>query len=238
MTTRDPYAIWSEQAVITALAAKSRADFFRSEHHFLAPLAARLTSILDIGCGCGRLRELLPELGCQASYSGLDVSAEMVARARGYYPDATFYCGNALDLELPSTFDLVNATGVLQHEPRYAELLGRMLGWARRYVLCDLKLAHVATHLIDEQQSYCLVGGARAFFVVLAWPLLRQELLALQGVARVSVWGYETPVNDVTTVPPWVGGLASAGILIEKGRGPQDLVVDLPSWLVEPAEER
>ena len=44
-------------------------------------------------------------------------------RARALYPSHDFHCVNALTFEPENTADLVNATGVMQHEPRFDALL-------------------------------------------------------------------------------------------------------------------
>ena len=63
-------------------------------------------SVLDYGCGVGRLSELFnPEL-----YTGIDISPEMLKIARKTHPEYTF-----LDLgEIPET-DIFFTANVLQH---------------------------------------------------------------------------------------------------------------------------
>lgn len=56
-----------------------------AEHRRLLGLLIRKTdTILDCGCGWGRLIDLLPK-GWDGSYCGIDVSPEMIAEARSRY---------------------------------------------------------------------------------------------------------------------------------------------------------
>ena len=81
------------------------------------PLQAR--SVLDVGCGMGRFTKCLT--GSDRQVVGIDLSPEMIARAKILEDDQgklTFYCGNFLDLEFhPSSFDSVISVAALHHMP-------------------------------------------------------------------------------------------------------------------------
>lgn len=44
-------------------------------------------SVNDLGCGYGALRDYLDDLGCPVSYTGYDISGDMLAVARQRHPD-------------------------------------------------------------------------------------------------------------------------------------------------------
>ena len=48
-------------------------------------------SVIDVGCGYGRLLELLRLQGWQGRYVGYDVSPDLVEIARRWWPDHQFY---------------------------------------------------------------------------------------------------------------------------------------------------
>lgn len=54
------------------------------------------TSVLDIGCGWGRLLKLMPD-DWYGSYVGVDLSPDFVELARTTYPDRTFVAGDLRD---------------------------------------------------------------------------------------------------------------------------------------------
>lgn len=69
-------------------------------------------SLLDIGCGDGRLISLLNELtGC--TLTGIDTSERAVNMARALNPGQRFLCGDAVGLA--ETFSLVSCIEVLEH---------------------------------------------------------------------------------------------------------------------------
>jgi SAM-dependent methyltransferase len=231
MTDRDHQRRWHEADAVAQFSDKSASDFFRSETHFLARIAAGLDSVLDVGCAAGRFIELLRHYGADPDFTGIDISPASLMRARARYPGARFIEADALDCALDRTFTLVNATGVCQHEPRFEALIERMLAWSSRYVLFDVKLARRDRHLIDIERAYCGTGD-RLYYIVLSPERLLDRMQALPGLAAISVFGYETLVNARTVVPEDLGPVVSAGILLEKGTADRPtLRVELPGFL-------
>lgn len=79
-------------------------------------------SVLDVGCGDGRVFEVFKEKG--VSYAGVDLSEDAVAKARARWAKevaegrAAFEAGDLLDLPVEDgRFDVVVAAGVLHHVP-------------------------------------------------------------------------------------------------------------------------
>jgi 2-polyprenyl-3-methyl-5-hydroxy-6-metoxy-1,4-benzoquinol methylase len=81
------------------------------------PLQAR--SVLDVGCGMGRFTKCLN--GSDRQVVGIDLSPEMIARAKNLEEDEgklTFCCGNFLNMEFPhSSFDSLISVAALHHMP-------------------------------------------------------------------------------------------------------------------------
>jgi SAM-dependent methyltransferase len=102
-----------------SFAASGRRDvaaFFDGLEHLLRPDAL----VLDIGCGIGRMDEhVAPRVG---HLTGLDVSGEMVTRARARLRglrNIDFVEGDGWTLPFPDgSFDLVFSHIVFQHVPR------------------------------------------------------------------------------------------------------------------------
>jgi SAM-dependent methyltransferase len=88
-------------------------------------------SVLDIGCGLGRLTRRLHESFGRAT--GVDVSAEMIARARTLSPDIDFQEVSGTDLQnlADESFDLVFSFVVFQHLPRGSFVLDYLTEIAR-----------------------------------------------------------------------------------------------------------
>jgi SAM-dependent methyltransferase len=82
--------------------------------------------VADLGCGTGTLTRLLTDEGY--AVDGVDLSPEMIRRARAKVPEATFCVGDASCPALePTTYDVVLSRHVLWAMPDPAAALVRWL---------------------------------------------------------------------------------------------------------------
>ena len=95
--------------------------------------AARLLrpygSVLDVGCGYGRLATAFCDAGYD--YTGIDVSGVAIETARLLEPRGTYVVGSALDAEFERRFDLVCVLYVFVHfvdDSDWARLLSQLTG--------------------------------------------------------------------------------------------------------------
>lgn len=71
--------------------------------------------VLDVGCGNGRHYELISPV---AQYIGVDISKNLVEKARQSFPEGEFQTGNVLNLQFQSNFfDTVYGIALLHHIP-------------------------------------------------------------------------------------------------------------------------
>lgn len=66
--------------------------------------------ILDFGCGTGAFYGFLKSEKIKCEYTGIDILAEYIAKAKNKYPDAVFK--NISLREEPDTYDYIFASGV------------------------------------------------------------------------------------------------------------------------------
>ena len=109
--------------------------------------------VLDLGCGTGANLARLLSLGLPfGSYTGVDLSPDMLRRARakfGQFPNVEFRELDLLADPLPEgPFDLVVSTNAFEHLPDASEVaekaLGRLLPgrWALLVFLADIGRGH------------------------------------------------------------------------------------------------
>lgn len=145
-------------------------------YRFLVPPGQR---VLELGCGRGDLLAALePSVGV-----GLDLSAEMIDRARTRHPGLRFLERDVHRIDLDETFDVVIASDLLNDV------------WDIQAVLESvLPLCHERTRLIVNSYSRLWEGPLRAAQVLgLARPVLGQSWLTREDlVDLLALAGFET----------------------------------------------
>jgi len=93
--------------------------FYGSIHRTVLTFVAshiQPNTLLDLGCGTGRLLYAAKQRWPDAILTGIDPSAKMVEVARRSLPDATFFVGQAETLPLPdSSVEMVVSTVSFHH---------------------------------------------------------------------------------------------------------------------------
>ena len=101
----------------------------------LAMLTERLedgAAVLDVGCGPGV--PVVRTLARRYTVTGVDISAQMIERARQNVPEATFIHGDIMSVDVPAAhFDAVVSFYAIFHLPReeHAALFVRIHRWLR-----------------------------------------------------------------------------------------------------------
>lgn len=233
-SVEEHYKRWEDPELVDRFAAKQVGDFFRSESRFLEKHGHAIASVLDIGCASGRMLDLLRQHAPVDDYTGVDIVAENIERGRSLFPDANFVVGNALAFRPDRTYDLVNATGVCQHEPQFDKLIAHMCTLSHRYVMFDVKLALIRDHVVDVEASSTGRSPNRLYYILLSWRPFLSLLRALPGIREIEVFGYETAVSSAVQLPPDVDRVVSAGVALTRGETQSPaLNVDVPAWLTE-----
>jgi trans-aconitate 2-methyltransferase len=89
-------------------------------------------TVLDVGCGTGRVTEALLRLVPEGRVLAFDASADMVALARKRLGDrAEVWCQDALDLDLDQPVDAILSTAALHWVTDHERLWGRLAGALR-----------------------------------------------------------------------------------------------------------
>lgn len=132
-------------------------------------------SVLDVGCGIGRVYAAIRDLPNVTSYVGVDSSTEMLAMAAASHPEATWKSGSVLGLE-PESADTV---------------------------LCLWVLCHIPGDLVAEFAS--LISAARKIVVVVLWTSDTEwhdtEVVAGERFPRITR-NHEIVMNTIASVAP------------------------------------
>jgi len=164
-------------------------------------------TVLDVGCGTGRVTEQLLELVPRGRVLAFDASADMVELARARLGDrAEVWCQDVLSLELPEPVDVVVSNAVL-HWVADHERLWRALGAALRpggrlEIQCG-GLGNIARvrEVIDRVASVSfpeLVGWSPWEF---AAPEVTEERLQNAGFTEIRCWLQNRPTYPEDVAP-------------------------------------
>jgi trans-aconitate 2-methyltransferase len=88
--------------------------------------AATPESVVDLGCGTGNLTPLLSERWPQARLTGVDGSAEMLARARSDFPQARFVSADIGEWRPEQPVDVLYSNAALHWLDAHATLIPRL----------------------------------------------------------------------------------------------------------------
>jgi SAM-dependent methyltransferase len=79
-------------------------------------LARKPASVLEVGCGSARIYQRLRSEGLAGTYTGLEMSPEVISQNRERFPEARWICSSIYDAPVPAgSFDAVYAYFVLEH---------------------------------------------------------------------------------------------------------------------------
>lgn len=141
--------------------------------HDYAVLGSLLTryqpqSILDVGCGSGRLFKLYGEHRIP-TVLGIDISERALALAQQRFPQIPTKHGRLEDLEFAANkFDLAICNRVLQHIPAHAiqPVVAKLCGLARAIYVNELTASdQVAENFYMVRHDYRLLFRVHAFAI-------------------------------------------------------------------------
>lgn len=185
-------------------------DIYPSEWLFLKDLLTEGISVLDIGCALGGLAAVMSEHLKRFEYTGVDVSPDMIERARQKHPGREFHviAGPDLSVLADARFDLVVCLGVLHLTRPWRELIAAAWDRAEKSFLLDLRETPGAT-VEDETVSYYQVdallqtgaAGRLPYNVINSAEALRTLIDLCKGASGIQHYGYLAGASSAAVTP-------------------------------------
>ncbi len=210
----DNAAAWSLPRVVNFFAThrSGTADVYASERFFIEPRLKAGVRVLDVGCAQGGFASVLAEHLGDFTYTGVDISADMIAAARVRHPRHAFHqvAEGRLGPAEGEQFDLVLVLGILHLHKKWRDTLTAAWRATAGSLIFDLRETEGPT-IDDKSRSYMRMdfhGGderhveARVPYIVLnAGEALGAARTICAGTQRLSRYGYFHPVTASATTP-------------------------------------
>ncbi|HXW58582.1 MAG TPA: class I SAM-dependent methyltransferase [Solirubrobacteraceae bacterium] len=171
-------------------------------------------TVLDIGCGTGRVTETLLELVPRGRVLAIDSSQEMVTLARERLGErAEVWCQSALDLDLREEVDVVVSTAALHWVPEHDRLWVALARALRPHGALEVQcggagnIARVRAAIAQAARAHApeLIGFSPWIF---ATPEETEQRLVKAGFGAIRCWLQERP-----TFPDELGEFVRTSIL-------------------------
>lgn len=203
---------WGLPGVLNFFATHRRTDaeVYPSERFFLMERLKEGVSVLDVGCAQGGFAEIIGSHLRNFSYTGIDINAEMIERARARHPAHRFHLAAEGDYSVldGERFDAVLVLGILHlHEAWRATLAG---AWehTRGSLIFDLRLVD-GPSLEDRDRSYMRMDlgsdsdiEERVPYILVNAAEAQRTIFGLcAGASSIAHYGYWHPVTAHAVCP-------------------------------------
>lgn len=177
---------------------------------------ATVTGLVDLGCGAGALFPALRARFPEARVTGVDLSPEMLRRARAADPKVRLVEADFRDWRPPRPVDLIVANAVLHCIPIQRRLLPELLRACRVLAFQVPDNFHAPSHRLVEELMREPAWRDRLGYVRLGdcvlTPWRYREILVEAGAATVEMW-QTTYFHELTGEDPVLGWLRGTTLL-------------------------
>ena len=178
---------------------KTSSDVYPSERFFLEEKLKEDISVLDIGCAQGGFAAIISEKLNKFSYTGIDISKNMIDKAVNLYPQHQFHHVEEDNLSILSKcYDMVMLLGVLHVHEKWRDTVSVAWKHTKSVLIFDLRETINET-IEDKKKSFFAMDiykGNEASSDTLPYNLINvseaKETIAsiCKGASKISYYGY------------------------------------------------
>ena len=188
----------------------TKSDVYPSEWFFLKDQLKEDMSILDIGCAQGGFAGIIGEHLSKFSYTGVDISKEMITKASAKYPQHVFHHVNENDYSaLSEKYDMTLVLGILHLHETWRDTIKIAWKHTKSVLILDLRETFGKT-IEDKTKSYFAMdinGSNGDYSEVLPYNLVNtgealETIVSIcSGLEKISYFGYLQDPSNTAVIP-------------------------------------
>lgn len=197
---------WADHPDLVAFYSQHRIrpeDLYPSERRFLPWLATQASTVLDVGCAAGGFKNIWRHFRPDIVYTGVDVSAPLIAAARRLHPGSQFHQENCTTgLSLPDRYaSIVQALGWLHWEPRYQKVIEELWRVTEHYLFFDVRLVADSDQAVSGKQQLALMGPwdgeTTTDYICVVWSPFAALVMDLRPMTVLGYGFWGRPADTV-----------------------------------------
>ena len=200
---------WSQRNVVSFFDnhRTTKSDVYPSEWFFLKDQLQEDMSILDIGCAQGGFAGIIGEQLSKFSYTGVDISKEMITKASAKYPQHVFHHVNENDYSaISGKYDMTLVLGHLHLHETWRDTIKTAWKHTKSVLILDLRETFGKT-IEDKTKSYFAmdINGSNGDYsevlpynLVNAGEALETIVSICSGLEKISHFGYLQDPSSTT----------------------------------------
>ncbi len=178
-------------------------ELYPSETHFFLNNLKYCNSFLDIGCATGNFINIIKKKTIIKKYTGIDVSENMIIKARSLYPNFIFKTYNGKTINENTKYDLAYSFGTLQYCNNYKSIISQMINLSKRFTIFDLRFSFVKD-FINIKKNYQIIPNSNntklPYNIINLLDFLEFILNITKRKFEISFYGYKkTPAKNIVT---------------------------------------
>ena len=192
-------------------------DLYLSEKKFFIPSVKKSKTFLDFGCATGNFINIIDKLTQIKNFTGLDVSNDMLKRARLLHPKNKFKKFNGNKIMLNGKFNLVFSFGTLIYCANYKKIIDDLINYSNKFINFDVRLVF-GKSINNKNISYQIISKKPLItlpYILINFSEFVEFLLKITNCRyKISFFGYKHSVakNVVSTYKK----VFMVSVLIEK----------------------
>ena len=185
-------------------------DVYPSEWFFFKDQLRENMTILDIGCAQGGFAGIIGEHLSKFSYTGVDISREMITKASAKFPQHVFYHVNENDYSaISGKYDMTLVLGILHLHETWRDTIKTAWKHTKSVLILDLRETFENT-IEDKEKSYFTMdinGSNGDYSEVLPYNVINAgEALEIitsicTGLEKISHYGYLQDSSNTAVTP-------------------------------------